>query len=185
MKRSVMALAALVMVIIFLPFQVRGQTPAPAVKIGCVDLQRVMMESEKGKEAKKSLSDEVEKRKKEVTQKQDELQKMKDALEKQTATITPEARVEKEKQYQAKLKDYQRISDDYSAELRQKDQEMTQKILRDLEGIVKGVGESDKYTVILEKTHSGILFVSPVIDITDKVISQYNQSAGKKPAPKK
>ena len=111
---------------------------------------------------------------------------MKDALEKQTATITPEARADKEKQYQAKLKDYQRVGGDYQTELQQKDQELTQKILKELEEVVKGMGESEKYTIIFEKTHSGILFVTPAIDITDKVISLYNQSAKKKPAaPKK
>jgi outer membrane protein len=170
MKRSAVALAALVTVIVFLPFQVKGQTPP--LKIAYVDLQKVMLESEKGKEARKALSDEFEKRKKEIAQRQDELQK-----------ITPEARAEKEKQYQAKLKDYQRVGDDYSAELRQKDHELTQKILKDLEEVVKGMGESEKYTFIFEKTHSGILYATPSIDITDKVITLYNQSAKKKPAP--
>ncbi len=183
MKRSLVALVALAMVAVFVPFQVKGQTPA--MKIAYVDLQKVMVESDKGKEARKSLTDEVEKRKKEISQRQDEIQKMKDALEKQTATITPEARAEKEKQYQTKLKDYQRIATDYQTELQQKDKELTERILRDLEQIVKGMGDTDKYTLILEKNQAGILFASPAIDITDKVIVQYNQSAKNKPAPKK
>jgi outer membrane protein len=183
MKRSTLTLMALAMVIIFVPFQVKGQTPA--VRIAYVDLQKVMVESEKGKDAKKSIIEEVEKRKKEITLKQDEIQKMKDALEKQTATITQEARAEKEKQYQAKLKDYQRITTDYQTELQQKDQELTQIILKDLDEIIKGMGEADKYTLILEKSQAGILFASSTIDITEKVVAQYNQAAKKKPAPKK
>jgi outer membrane protein len=183
MKRSVVAFAALAIVAIFVPFQAKGQTPA--VKVGYIDLQKVMMESEKGKEARKSFTDDLEKRKKEIGQKQDELQKMKDALEKQTATITPEARAEKEKQYQTKLKDYQRIATDYQTELQQKDQEVTQRMLKDLEEIVKGLAEADKYTLIFERSQAGILFASPAIDITDKVIAQYNQTAKKKPATKK
>ena len=180
MKRSTVALAALVTVIVFLPFQVKGQTPQ--LKVGYVDLRRVMDESEKGKEAKKNLNEEFEKKKREITQKQDELQKMKDTLEKQTATITPEARADKEKQYQAKLKDYQRIADDYSAELRQKDQELTAKVVKELEEIVKGMGDSEKYTLIFEKNHAGLLYATPAADITDKVITLYNQSVKKKPA---
>ena len=184
MKRSTVALAALVTVIVFLPFQVKGQTPQ--LKVGYVDLRRVVDESEKGKEAKKNLNDEFEKKKREITQKQDELQKMKDALEKQSATITPEARAEKEKQYQTKLKDYQRVADDYSAELRQKDQEITAKLVKDLEEIVKGMGDSEKYTFIFEKAHAGLLYAAPSVDVTDKVITLYNQASKKKsaaPAP--
>jgi outer membrane protein len=183
MNRILTALAALTIIVVFVPFQAKAQTPA--VKVAYVDLQKVMVESEKGKDAKKNLNDEVEKRKKDVGQRQDELQKMKDTLEKQTATITPEARAEKEKQYQTKLKDYQRIATDYQTELQQKDQELTQRILKDLEDIIKGMGEGEKYTIILEKNQAGILFASPAIDITDKVIAQYNQAAKKKPAPKK
>lgn len=168
---------------IALPFQVRAQ--APTLKIGYIDLQKVMMESEKGKEAKKNLADEFEKLRKTLTQKQDELQKMKDALEKQATTMTPEARSDKEKQYQAKVKDYQRVQSDYETELRQKDQEFSQKILKELEEIVKVLGESEKYSLILEKTQAGILFATPAVDATDKVISLYNDSAKKKPTPRK
>jgi outer membrane protein len=166
-----------------LPFQAIAQTPT--LKIAYIDLQKVMMESEKGKEAKKNLADEFDKLRKNLNQKQDELQKMKDAVEKQATTMTPEARSDKEKQYQARLKEYQRLQSDYEAELRQKDQEFSQKILKELEDIVKVLGESEKYTLILERTQAGILFATPAVDATDKVISLYNDSAKKKSAPKK
>jgi len=182
MKRCAV-LAALLMMILT-PLFARAQSPS--VKIAYIDLQKVMIESEKGKEARKSLSDELERRKKELSDKQGDLQKMKDALEKQVAMITPEARADKEKQYQTRLKDYQRITNDYQTELQQKDQEYTQKILKDLEELIKTLGENEKYTLILEKTQGGILFASPSIDITDKVIAAYNEWSKRKPtAPKK
>jgi outer membrane protein len=162
-----------------------ARAQSPSVKFGYIDLQKVMIESDKGKEARKSLTEELEKRKKELSQKQDELQKMKDSLEKQTAMITPEARADKEKQYQGHLKDYQRISNDYQTELQQKDQEFTQKILKDLEELIKTLGENEKYTVILEKTQGGLLFASPSVDMTDKVIAMYNEWTKRKPAASK
>jgi len=180
MKKLAILCAAAMMCV---PLLGRAQTPP--VKIGYVDLQRVMIESEKGKEAKKSLGDELEKLKKNLTQKQEELQKMKDALDKQSAMITPEARADKEKQYQSKLKDYQRIANDYQTELQQKDQEFTQKILKELEEVIKGMGDNEKYTLILEKSQAGIIFAPTTIDVTDKVITLYNEASKKKPAPPK
>lgn len=112
MRTYVVSVALLALVLT--PFTARAQ--APAVRIGYVDLQKVMIESDRGKEARKALSEELDKRKKEVGDRQDELQRLKDALEKQSAMITPEARAEKEKQYQAKLKDYQRITNDYQSD---------------------------------------------------------------------
>ncbi len=166
------------------PVLVLGQTAQP-VKIGYIDLQRVMLESERGKEAKKGLMDEADKLKKTLDQRQDEIQKLKDALERQAATITPEARADKERQYQTKLKDYQRLAGDYETELRQKDAETSQKILKDLEQVVKQLGDSEKYTLILERTQAGILFGNTTNDITDKVIALYNESTKKGGAAKK
>jgi outer membrane protein len=154
-----------------------------SMNIACVDLKRVIVESDQGKQIQKILTDEAERLKKNLDAKQDELQKLKDAIEKQGATITPEARADKEKQYQAKLKDYQRLAGDYQSELQQKDSEYMEKILKDLEGVIKALGEKDNYTIILEKNQSGILFSTPAVEITDKVVAAFNEaSKQKKPA---
>jgi outer membrane protein len=173
-------LMAGIMVTLVLPLTARSQQ---TVNIGYIDLQRVMVESEKGKEAKQVLTQEAEKLKKSLDSKQDELQKMKDAFEKQGTTITLEARAEKEKQYQNKLKDYQRLANDYQTELQQKDQEVTQKMLKELEDVIKAAGEKEKYILILER--SQVLFASPTIDITSKIVNLFNEAAKKKPATKK
>ncbi len=150
-----------------------------------VDLQRVMVESEKGKEARKTLEDEANRLKKSLDTKQEELQKMKDTLEKQGAMITPDARAEKDKQYQAKVKDYQRVAGDYQAELQQKDGELTQKLLKEVEEVIKGLGDREKYSMVFERGQAGLLYASPALDITSKVISLYNESVKKKAAPAK
>lgn len=176
MKNIILAAAMIAM--LTLPLTVRSQV----VNIAYIDLQKVMLESEKGKEAKQVLTQEAEKLKKNLDGKQDELQKMKDAIEKQGTTITPDARAEKEKQYQNKLKDYQRLANDYQAELQQKDQAVAQKMLKELEEVIKSIGEKEKYTIIVEKNQ--LLFASPTIDITPKVITLFNEAAKKKPATK-
>ncbi|HEY3276985.1 MAG TPA: OmpH family outer membrane protein [Syntrophorhabdaceae bacterium] len=172
---------AAVTISLFLPMAALSQT----LNIVYVDLQRVMMESDKGKEAKKTLTDEAERLKKSLDTKQDELQKMKDAMEKQGAMITQDARIEKDKQYQAKLKDYQRVANDYQSELQQKDMEFTQKILKDVEEVVRSLGEKEKYSLILEKSQAGILFGATSLDVTTKVITLFNDAARRRPAPAK
>jgi outer membrane protein len=162
-----------IFVLVILPLTAHSQS------IVYVDLQRVMVESNKGKEAKQTLTQEADKLKKTLDGKQDELQKMKDAIEKQGTTITPEARAEKEKQYQSKLKDYQRLANDYQTELQQKDMELTRNMLKELEGVIKSLGEKEKYTLIVEK--SQVLFAAPTIDITPKVINLFNEASKKKP----
>jgi outer membrane protein len=153
---------------------------AQSMNIACVDLKRVVVESDQGKQIQKTLTDEADRLKKTLDARQDELQKLKDAIEKQGATITPEARAEKEKQYQNKLKDYQRLAGDYQSELQQKDSEYMQKILTELEVIIKTVAEKEKYLIILEKNQGGVLYSAPTVDITDKIVAAFNEAAKKK-----
>lgn len=169
-----------IMLFLCVPLAAKSQS----LNIAYIDLQRVMLESDKGKDIKKTLTGEAERLKKNLDFRQDELQKLKDALEKQGATITPEARAEKEKQYQAKLKDYQRLVNDYQAELQQKDMEFTQKILKEIEDIIKGIGEREKYALILERSQAGVIYGSPAIDITGKVITLFNEASKRAPVKK-
>lgn len=167
-----------VVAILLTPFAAKSQS---AASIAYIDLQRVMLESEPGKQIRGSLTKEAERLKATLDGRQAELQRLKDAVEKQSATITPEARAQKEKEYQAKLKDYQRLYNDYQAELQQKDMEFTQKVLKQVEEVVKGLGEKEKYTLILEKSQAGILYAQPSVDITARVITLFNEAARKKP----
>ncbi|MGD0229381.1 MAG: OmpH family outer membrane protein [Syntrophorhabdales bacterium] len=164
---------------IFVPFQAMAQ--APSVKIAYVDMQKAMVESDKGKQASKSLMAEAERRNKDLSQKQEELQKMKDAFDKQSGLITAEARTEKERQFQTKLRDYQKMQNDYEMEMQQKHRERAQEIVKELvENVIKGIGESERYSVILEK--NAVLFAPGASDITDKVISRYNEFVKRKAA---
>lgn len=167
-----------VVMILLTPLAAKSQS---ATGIAYIDLQKVMLESEPGKQIRGTLTKEAERLKGALDGKQAELQRLKDAVEKQGATITPEARAQKEKDYQAKLKDYQRLYNDYQTELQQKDMEFTQKVLKQVEEVVKALGEKEKYTLILEKSQAGILFATPSIDITNRVITLFNESAKKKP----
>jgi len=149
-----------------------GEKP---VKIGYIDLQKALNESDEGKEAKGTFNKRVEELQK-VLNKQNELKKLQDDMEKQKGLLTAEARVEKEKVYQQKLKDVQRFAKDSQEELQQKDAEMTKKIIKDLRDIIKKLGNEDGYTIILEKGDAFVLYAAEGVDVTDKVIKAYNKT---------
>jgi outer membrane protein len=67
---------------------------------------------------------------------------------------------------------------DYQEELQRKDRELTESLLRKLEAIVKKMGEDGKYTLILEKSQGGIIYISNTLDLTDELIKISDQ-AGK------
>jgi len=159
--------------IMFIPCIVMAQQ----VSIAYVDIGRVIMESDKGKQAKKTMDEEITKIRKELSSKQEELQKLKDSIDKQGAALKPEAREEKQKLYNKKLKDYQNLENEYQGDMQQKIAEFEQNLVKDIMEVIKKIGEKEKYTIILQRHPAIILYATPGIDITDKVIEAYNKQA--------
>jgi outer membrane protein len=99
---------------------------------------------------------------------------MKESFEKQTLMMTPDARANKEKEYQNKLREFQRWGEDSQNEINQKRMEMERNISVGLLKVVQKVGADEGYTLILEKNESIVLFASKALDITDRVIKAFD-----------
>lgn len=153
---------------------------ADALKIGYVDMQKILNQCEAGKDAKKTITEEVDKMQKSFIGKQRELEKIKEDLEKKGSVLSENVRREKEKEYQAKLRDMQRLQRDYEEDIRRKDREYTERILREMEIIVKKLGEEGKYTLILERNQPALVYISGSLDITDEVIRIADRNLKKK-----
>ncbi len=161
-----------VSLILFWAFPLGSAEP---LKIAYVDMQKALNFCEAGKEAKKQMLAEVEKVQKILAGKQKELERLKEELEKRGMVMSETVRREKEREYQTKLRDFQRLQTDYQDELRRKDRELTEKILKDLEMIVKKIGEEGKYTIILERNQPTIIYISTALDLTEEVIKRFDQ----------
>ena len=144
------------------------------LKIGSVDIQRAVNESNAGKEATKLLMKDAEKFRQQVAEKQKELQQMKESLEKQAPMLNPEARAAKEKDYQSKLRDFQRWGEDTQNEFNQKRRQVEGNIALGLQKVIQKVGADEGFTLILEKNEQFVLYASKAIDITDRVIKAYD-----------
>jgi len=151
-----------------------GSAWAADSKIAYVDIQKAINECNAGKEAKKTISKDVEKFQHLIADKQKELQGMKESLEKQALMLTPDARANKEKEYQNKLREFQRWGEDSQNELNQKRMEMERNISVALVKVVQKIGTDEGYTLILEKNESIVLFASKAIDITDRAIKAFD-----------
>ena len=88
--------------------------------------------------------------------------------------LTPDARANKEKEYQSKLREFQRWGEDSQNELNQKRTEMERNISIGLVKVIQKIGAEDGYTLILDKNENIVLFASKAIDVTDRVIKAYD-----------
>ncbi|HVP78727.1 MAG TPA: OmpH family outer membrane protein, partial [Thermodesulfobacteriota bacterium] len=151
-----------------------GSVWAADLKIAYVDMQRVINECHAGNEAKKAITQDGEKFQRLIAERQKELQTLKESIEKQALMLTPDARANKEREYQTKLREFQRWGEDTQNELTQKRTQMERSISMGLMKVVQKIGADEGYTLILEKNESIVLFASKTIDITDRAIKAFD-----------
>jgi len=148
---------------------------AADAKLGTVDMQKVLMLSDAGKEAKEQLAVRAAKYEAEKNLKEEDLKKLKGELEKQSVLLSESARGAKEKDYQQKLKEYQRFLKDAQDDLQAKNDEYTNKIVEEIVKVVQEYGRKNGFTFIFVKNES-MLFMDDKIDLTDELLKQFNAS---------
>ena len=152
---------------------------AENVKIGYVDLQRALNESEAGKKAREEFKVQVDKAQNGLKKQKDELDNLREQLEKKQLVMKEEERHNVEMDLARKGRDFERAYKDSQAELQAKDNELTAGILKELQLVIKDYGDKEGYTLILENSSNAVLYGAKDADLTEQIIKIYNA------APKK
>lgn len=153
------------------------KSAAQATKIAVVDLQRAITETEDGRKAKDKLKKLFEGRQKELDKKQQELKKLKDELDQQKNVLSRDALEAKVESYQKQLVDLQQVYVEYQRELAEKEGELTKVIVERMERILRRMGQTDGYSLIVDRA-SGVIYVPTNLDLTDVLIQRYNAGEG-------
>ena len=178
-KVVIKGLAILLFGLLFCSTQpVRASEP---VKIGILDLQKCLDQSEAGKKAKKLLQDKSERIKKDLSLKRDELKKNRDEFTKKASVLNADARRDKEKELVRKEEDFRDLVREKEEEMRKDEYNAMQPLLNDLFEITSKLAKDESYTMILE-AKSGVVYYNKSVDITDKIVKLFNEG---KPKEKK
>ncbi len=148
---------------------------AQDVRIGVINLQRALNESNAGKKAKARFKVQIDKIQGDLERKKSGVDALKDQLAKKSLVMKEEERRSLEKEYQVKLREFERAYEDSQGELQFKDSELTRDLITQLQQVIQDYGRRGGYTVILEKAGGGMLYGAADIDVTDAIIAEYNQ----------
>ncbi len=166
-----MAVAALIWLVL-----VGWAAPAWAaqatVRIGVVDVQQVLNQSQKGIAVKQKLDQERAARQKELDARQEEVMKLQAEFEKQAPVLSEQAKREKSETIQRKRRDTLRMADDANRDFEKRVREAEVDITREIFGVIQEYGKDQGYTVILER--GTVVFGAPAVDITGEVIKRYD-----------
>lgn len=168
-----------------------AQTPpaaASAIKVGFVDIQRVLARSSAGVAAREQLEKDKAAMQRQVDSQRGDIEKLRDELEKKGQLLSADARREKQEQLERKVRDARRLVDDLQGTLQKKEEALLAKVLQDVSGLIQKVGKERGYGIVLERQRSSILYASPESDLTDDVLRAYDDETKKgagAPTPKK
>ncbi|OAQ20375.1 OmpH family outer membrane protein [Thermosulfurimonas dismutans] len=152
-----------------------GTALAENLKIGVIDLQKVVRSSKAGQEAMTQLQAKFEKLKKQLEAKQKEIAAFKAEFEKKAPLLSEEARAEKQREYQKMIREFRAQQEDAQYEMKEAEKKALQPIFKDLEKVIKEMAQKEGYDLIIEKNMPGVYWVSPGVEITQHVIELYDQ----------
>ncbi|MCJ7833153.1 MAG: OmpH family outer membrane protein [Deltaproteobacteria bacterium] len=148
---------------------------AELLKIGVIDLQKCIQQSEAGKKASKSLQDKADRIKKDLEAKREELKKMSEDFNKKSQVLSADAKREREKELIRKDEDLRELVRKKEEEMHKDEYNAMQPLLSELFEVTKKLAKDDGYTLILESKSGVVYFNKPVEEITDKVIKFTNE----------
>lgn len=145
------------------------------VKIGYVDMQRVLNEVEDGAKAKDRLKKEFNEKQAQLDRKQEELKRKKEDYDKQSLVLKEDVRRQKQQDLQQDFIELQQLYAKLQKELSENELGLTKEIFDKAQSIIADIAQKDGFTLILDKMEGRILYALPSMDITNEVIRKYNE----------
>ncbi len=145
---------------------------ADVAKIGVVDFQRIFKNSSAGKALQAELKSQFNKMQAELEKIKSEIEEIQKNIERQAAVMSKDVREEKKRELQIKIYDFKNLEKKYRSELRKNERIKLMKIQEKALIIAQEIGKKEGYLIIIDK--SVALYVPETLDLTDKVIQEYN-----------
>jgi outer membrane protein len=149
-----------------------GWAAQPGLRVGVVDIQQVLNQSQKGIAMKQKLDQERAARQRELDTHQQEVMKLQAEFEKQAPLLSEQAKRERSEALQRKLRDVRRLAEDANRDFDKRVREAEVDITREIFAVVQEYGKDQGFSVILER--STLVFASPGVDVTPEVVKRYD-----------
>jgi len=148
--------------------------PAAGIKIGVINVERLIQESALGKEAFNRVKKLNDSKKEEGDKLSKELREMEQKLADQGSAMADDKRDALQKSYQEKAIAFKRFQDDANRDLEAAQKKELSELERRVFPVINQVGKEKGFTLILNKFQSGLVFVDDSVDITDEVLKVFN-----------
>jgi outer membrane protein len=153
-----------------------ANTASAQMKVGVVDVQRAVMQTEEGLRAQATLKKIFDSKQQELNKRQSDMQKQKEDIDKQAKVLSQAALQKKVDDWQKQMVELQSTFVEYNKELEKKQKELTDPIFERVLGAIKRLAGTDSYDLIVDR--ATVAYSRSDLDLTDRVIQIANGTTG-------
>jgi outer membrane protein len=157
---------ARLLVVLMASLPVSYASAVDQLKVGYVNTQRLFRDAPAAVRAAKKIEQEFSKRDQDLQRLAKQVQGLQEALEKNGVTMAEPERRSKEKDLGELSREFQRKQREFREDLNLRQNEENAAIIEKANKAIKQLAENEKYDLIVQD----VVWVSPKLDITDKVI---------------
>ncbi|HWZ42075.1 MAG TPA: OmpH family outer membrane protein [Candidatus Saccharimonadales bacterium] len=154
-------------------------TPAPAAggnKIGIVNIQDAIVNTNEGKKEFEALQQRFGPRNNELKTQNDEVEKLKTQLQAQQEKLSEEARSAQVKNISDKQKVLQRSAEDFQAEVQAAEQDVVNRLGQKMIAVLEKYANANGFAVVLDVSNpqTPVLWAAKTTNLTKELVDAYN-----------
>lgn len=172
--KSIRALVISLFVGIFISCSVYT-AEAAELKIGVMNVQKVLVQSEPGQKAKAAFEKKRAEYQAEFAKEEKKFKAMQDEIVKKSSVWPKEKKDEKTLELSKMQRDLQTKAQDASLEMKQLQDRELEPIIKELEKVVDAFGAREGYALILD-SKNGVVYHDKAQDISDALITELNKA---------
>ncbi len=143
------------------------------LKIGVMNVQKIIVESDAGKAAKTRFDKKMKELQSSFKGDEDALKALQEEIKKKSSAWSEEKRAEKVREFQKSGRELKAKTDDARFEMKAMQDKELEPILNALEKVVDAYGKENNYTAILD-SKNGVIYFDDKIDISDAIVKKLN-----------
>lgn len=143
-------------------------------RIGFVSLDRILRDAAPAQRAKEKIEAEFSRRDQDLAKMSEQLKRMQENLDKNVVTMSESERGRREREFNDLNREFQRKQREFREDLNTRRNEELSAIIERANRVIRKLAEAEKFDVIFQNDQ--VVWASPRIDITDRVIKALEES---------
>ena len=149
------------------------------VTIGYVDMQRVIEESQMGKEARATLEKKYREPQKRLSEEEQAIRELQQKTNRDAALMSQAELDKRTAEVQERIQKFQKEAMARQQELGKDQAQLGGDIVKAAGGVISKLATEKKLAAVFERNSSGLLYIQDKLNLTDEVIKRLNTLANK------